>query len=215
MTPFGNPEGIPPSFAETYRTHLPRLRRALELTGLDSSTAEDLAQEAFARTLYHWARIAKGSNPAGYAYRVGFNLAKRHWRSLSRHGTLQTPSEAERPSRPDSIDEQVTTRMLAEEALSRMPPRQRACALLCLFAGVSTKDAARALGITQGTVRTHLAHARATLAVALRSEPPAPDASHHQRGQPNDEVPGKEVPDTSRDVSGTGSVAHVIRLEET
>jgi RNA polymerase sigma-70 factor (ECF subfamily) len=200
--------GVPPSFAEMYRTHLPRLRRALELAGLDKDSAEDMAQEAFARTFYHWARVAKGNNPPGYAYRVAFNLAKRHWKARSRmqgdprnsspaanwedqwpQATRQVPIGS---GGSQGVEETVVTSLVAVEVLSKLPKRQRACAVLCLFAGLSTKEAARALGITQGTVRKQLAHARKAFALALGPKPPAPDASPHRRSQPSHSPPLQE-----------------------
>src|SRR5581483_3411550 len=64
-------------FVEMYEVHYPRLVRALEIGGLDRATAEDTAQEAFARTLGHVRRVRLGSNPPGYVYRVGFRVGRR------------------------------------------------------------------------------------------------------------------------------------------
>ena len=55
-------------FVECYRTHYPRLVRALRLSGADGPTAEDLAQEAFGRALARWRRVSRGPNPPGYVY---------------------------------------------------------------------------------------------------------------------------------------------------
>src|SRR5205823_3740447 len=51
---------------------------ALRVAGtIDRAAAEDIAQEAFARTLGHWRRVRQGTNPAGYVYRVAFRLLRR------------------------------------------------------------------------------------------------------------------------------------------
>ncbi|MCA1692656.1 MAG: hypothetical protein LC733_10840 [Actinobacteria bacterium] len=47
------------------------------LTGARRDDAEDVAQEAFARTLSRWRRVRTGSNPPGYVYRVAFRLLRR------------------------------------------------------------------------------------------------------------------------------------------
>src|SRR5438105_3769771 len=70
-------------FVEVYRAHYGRLVRALELAGAGRATAEDLAQEAFARTYRHWRRVREGLNPSGYPYRVAFRLAARDRRGLA------------------------------------------------------------------------------------------------------------------------------------
>jgi DNA-directed RNA polymerase specialized sigma24 family protein len=50
-------------FVTVYEAHYPRLVRALQIGGLDRPSAEDVAQEAFARTLGHWRRVRLGTNP--------------------------------------------------------------------------------------------------------------------------------------------------------
>lgn len=129
--------------------------RALELGGLDRGSAEDAAQEAFARTLGHWRRVRLGTNPAGYVYRVGFRVARRTFR---REELLL--------GEPESLGDaagQVAARVSIEAVLRGMPPRRRACAVMCLLSGLSTKEAARSLGIAEGTVRKQLELARGTL----------------------------------------------------
>ena len=56
-----------------------------------------------------------------------------------------------------------------EATITAMPDKRRACALLCLVVGVSTRDVAEALGLADGTVRKHLEAARADLQQALWS----------------------------------------------
>jgi RNA polymerase sigma factor (sigma-70 family) len=66
----------------------------------------------------------------------------------------------------DTADDAVL-RVDLERALRAMPPRRRACALLCLGAGLTPIEAGRALGIAPGTVRTQLARARTDLRTGL------------------------------------------------
>ncbi len=155
--------GASPDFIEVYEAHYGRLVRALELGGLGRASAEDVAQEAFARTLYHWRRVREGTNPPGYAYRVAFRLARR---TFARETAHSQPLEGDLTA-PGDVAGEATARTSVEAALDAMPPRRRACAVLCFMGGVSTKDAARSLGIAQGTVRKQLEHARATLHTAL------------------------------------------------
>ena len=71
---------IAEDFVTVYEAHYPRLVRALEIGGLDRPSAEDVAQEAFARTLGHWRRVRLGTNPPGYVYRTAFRLSRSHWK---------------------------------------------------------------------------------------------------------------------------------------
>jgi len=139
-------------FVTVYEAHYPRLVRALEISGLDRPSAEDVAQEAFARTLGHWRRVRLGSNPPGYVYRTAFRLSRGHWKH-------DEPLESERASRHDTAAEAVAALGL-EDALSAMPARRRACAMACFVVGLTPKEAARSLGIAEGTVRKQLGLAR-------------------------------------------------------
>jgi len=152
-------------FVTVYETHYPRLVRALEIGGLDRPAAEDVAQEAFARTLGHWRRVRLGTNPPGYIYRTAFRLSRNHWK----RDDLLDP---ERSSRQDTASEAISNLAL-EDALARMPARRRACAMLCFVVGLTPKEAGRSLGIAEGTVRKQLGLARDDLRYLLE-EPPAP-----------------------------------------
>ena len=154
--------GIDEGFVALYEGDYPRLVRALELSGANRETAEDVAQEAFSRTLARWPRVRRGTNPAGYVYRVAF----RHLRRRRYRESLIT----EEPTTPD-IATEVSVSLDVERALQAMPPAQRRCAVLCLVAGVSTQDAARSLRIAQSTVRKQIERARGDLRHVLADQP--------------------------------------------
>jgi len=133
--------------------------RALELSGADRSRAEDVAQEAFARTLPHWRRVRTGTNPPGYVYRVAFRLARRagHLEVPTPDGTLSVEAAA------GDVAAEAALGVDLAKAVDAMPRGRRAVALLCMLAGLSTKDAAKSLGIAESTVRKQLERARAEL----------------------------------------------------
>jgi RNA polymerase sigma factor (sigma-70 family) len=145
-------------FVGVYEHHYPRLVRALEISGATRPEAEDIAQEAFARTLSHWRRVRNGANPPGYAYTVAFRLARKRMPPTVLLGD-DLPS-------PDVAGEAVANVAVAS-ALAAMPPRRRTCAVLCLLGGLSPAEAGQVLGIEASTVRKQLEHARAALAVQL------------------------------------------------
>jgi RNA polymerase sigma factor (sigma-70 family) len=153
-------------FAVMFSEHYRRVVRALELSGLDRVSAEDSAQEAFARTLGHWSRVRTGTNPAGYVYRTAFRLARRELRRAR-----PVPLDEASVAAPGDEAGATALRLDVEAALRAMPPRRRACAVGCLVLGLSTKEVARALGIAEGTVRKQLEHARSALRPGGEGDP--------------------------------------------
>jgi len=153
-----HPEAASDDFVDLFVSHYSRLVAALRLGGADAASAEDLAQEAFARTLGHWRRVRHGSNPAGYVYRVAFRLLARRnsrWREAAL-GDTDLASGAVGP------EDQAVDGLEARAALDAMPPRRRVCAALVWYLGFSAEEAGAILGITGATVRTQLERARAT-----------------------------------------------------
>ncbi|MGH9291354.1 MAG: RNA polymerase sigma factor [Acidimicrobiales bacterium] len=146
-------------FADVYEAHYSRVVRALELGGLNRHDADDVAQEAFARTLGRWGRVRGGTNPPGYVYKTAFHLARRRV-------PREVPLVAE-VAAPLDVAADTTTLVAAEQALAAMPPRRRSAAVLCLVLGLSTREAARSLGIAEGTVRKQVELARRSLRTAL------------------------------------------------
>jgi RNA polymerase sigma factor (sigma-70 family) len=153
------PLSVSHDFAEVFRSHYPRLVRALELSGATHWEAEDIAQEAFARTFGHWRRVRTGSNPPGYVFRTAFNL-------LRRRGLLPASPLDDAPA-GGALDDAVAARVDLDRALAVMPPRRRACVVLCWLLETPTAEAAEALGIAPGTVRKQLELARRHLSTRL------------------------------------------------
>ncbi|MGI8493229.1 MAG: sigma factor-like helix-turn-helix DNA-binding protein [Acidimicrobiales bacterium] len=164
------PDDATEDFVDCYRTHYSRLRRALCLGGADPSTAEDLAQEAFARTLVHWRRVRRGTNPPGYVYRTAFRLLSRA-RSLPATVTMDPAGPVGAAA---GADGEATTRVAVERALAALPSRRRECAVACLVVGLPVAEAAAALGIAEGTVRKHLEEARRDIAAACDAQASRP-----------------------------------------
>jgi RNA polymerase sigma-70 factor (ECF subfamily) len=162
-------------FDEFYRGNYRRVVLSLRLATGSVEEAEDLAQEAFARTLVHWARVRRGSSPLGYVYRVAFRLQqRRRFRRKRQHDAatdaarLQSTGPAAVSS--DSWSDGATARV----ALSQLPPACRRAAVLCLYAEMTAPEAAAVLGISASTIRTHVQRAREALVAIL-----APDNDAH------------------------------------
>jgi len=113
--------------------------------------------------------------------------ARRHQAALSR---LQPP-----PDLPDFTDE-LAARLddrdrlaAARAAVRRLPARERDV-LICIWSGLNTAEAAQALGVPEGTVRTRLARARRRLrALAKDAQPQARRSKNHCGGPEDIEQP--------------------------
>ncbi len=160
-------------FVALYEQHYGRVVRAVELAGASTHEAEDVAQEAFARTLARWRRVRKGSSPAGYVYRVAFRLSRSSRRRdvpfSEDHAAVARVAGAEGAG---DLAEGVATRLDVIAALEAMPPGRRSCAVACLVVGMAPKEAGRALGIAASTVRKQLERARADLRGSLAGDAP-------------------------------------------
>lgn len=152
------------SFDELYERHYRRLVVALTLNaGVVGEDAADIAQDAFAITYSRWERVSRGTNPAGYVYRVGFRRAFRAKRRAAAP-SVGTPGAGEDRTASSAIDG-VDLRQLVLD-LAR---RERQVLTLRLIAGFDTRDTASTLGISEGTVRRALFDARRKLAEAYRA----------------------------------------------
>jgi RNA polymerase sigma factor (sigma-70 family) len=146
-------------FDDLYREQYPRLVRALSIAGARDA-AEDIAQEAMARTLARWRRVRKGTNPVGYVYTTAFRLLQRHQRRAQPSALAREPSTAG----PEAV---TVANVVVVQALDAMPAARRAVAALCISLGWSTDEAAAALGIAPSTARVQLHRAREDLHRAL------------------------------------------------
>lgn len=157
-------EGSTGAFARLVERHQQPLRAFLRRTSGDWSQADDLAQETF---LTAWNRIDQlkaGASVRAWLCGIAYNKHLSALRSGSRDRAREARYEAERPS---AQSEPIESRLALEAALSELPPDQRACVALCLAADFSHAEAAEALVLPLGTVKSHVTRGRARLLQAL------------------------------------------------
>ncbi|MGH9170511.1 MAG: sigma-70 family RNA polymerase sigma factor [Acidimicrobiales bacterium] len=146
------------TFEEFFARMLPRtIGVARRVTG-DPWTAEDVAVEAMAKAHARWARVGSLEWRDAWLLKVASREALRH---LGRHPLLPVPTQA-----GDEADAVVLRRALAA-ALAHLPRRQRETVVLRYICDLSEPDVASALGVSAGTVKTHLHRALASLRSSL------------------------------------------------
>ncbi|MBV1850098.1 SigE family RNA polymerase sigma factor [Catellatospora tritici] len=132
------------------------LRSAYLLTG-DQHLAEDLVQEALARTHRAWSRLHQSGNAEAYARRVMYHTQVSVWRRRKVAEDLpgDLPEQADR----STDDESITRRMALARALSSLSARQRAVVVLRFFEDHTEVEAADLLGVSVSTIKTQTARA--------------------------------------------------------
>lgn len=132
-----------------------RLRRTAYLICGDWEQASDIVQEALIRVYVAWPRIEHKGGVNSFARRCVVNVAIDMGRRRS-STELPTPHEAmDRPT--GTADHDVPARTALIDALRELAPRQRACVVLRYFEDLSVSDTARALGTSEGTVKSQTA----------------------------------------------------------
>jgi RNA polymerase sigma-70 factor, ECF subfamily len=139
----------------------------LHLTG-DLVRAEDVAQETLLRA---WQRFpvldeARGS-VRSWLFTVARNIVIDEWRSKRSHNEHVV---AELPEHADAVDQtdQLLQSWVVAEAVTQLSAEHRAVLLECYYRGHSVAEAARRLGVPEGTVKSRTHYALRALRLALQ-----------------------------------------------
>ncbi|WP_293482553.1 RNA polymerase sigma factor [Phenylobacterium sp.] len=156
--------GSTAAFSRLVDRHQKAVRAFLRRTCGDWATADDLAQETFLAAWSRMDRLESGASVRAWFCGIGYNKHLTALRSRGRERARENAYEADRPAAVASMSEE---RMAAERALATLPADQRACVALCLAADFSHAEAAEALNLPLGTVKSHVARGRARLLEVL------------------------------------------------
>ncbi|WP_282008183.1 RNA polymerase sigma factor [Brevundimonas aveniformis] len=156
------------AFSELVLRHQAAVRGFLRRVCADPSEADDMAQEALVTA---WTKIGTLKPDAsvrswfcGLAWRKAMTTQRGRARSAARDRQwLETRPEFDTPAARDQI--------AVRKALDNLPEDQRAVVALCLAGDWSHAEAAEALGLPLGTVKSHAARGRAKLLEAMGEAP--------------------------------------------
>lgn len=84
--------------------------------------------------------------------------------------TLQARTDSNAPADPAAHAEQRQTMRFIEQALTRLPPRQREAFLLRYWEELDVAETAAAMGCSEGSVKTHCSRAVHALAEMLKAK---------------------------------------------
>lgn len=156
-------------FAEFYRRSADECLRAVLVSVGDLDTAQDLADEAFARAWASWHTVSRHPAPTAWVVRTALNANISRWRRRHREVSVPDPGTvADPPMAGGAADSPIDPRIMA--SLMRLPARQRQVVALRLILDLDTGATAEVLGIAPGTVMSHLGRAIAALREDLMPE---------------------------------------------
>jgi len=153
---------------QLHREHSAALwRYSLRLTGNDRSRAEDVVQETLLRAWKHPAVLSGGEGSVrAWLFTVARNIVIDEWRSRRSRQELAVADVPE-PSETTDDTEQLLLSWVVAEAITRLSPEHRAVLLECYYHGQPVAEAARRLGVPEGTVKSRTHYALRALRLAL------------------------------------------------
>lgn len=149
------------AFEELVRSCQTDVRRLCLHLLHDDGLADDAAQDAFVRAFRFLPRFRGDSRFSTWLLSIARNCALDELRRAKRRARLLDGERAE------VVGGDHGRRLEVREAVARLPLDLREPVVLIDVLGMAYRDAARLLGLPQGTVKSRVHRARETLATAL------------------------------------------------
>lgn len=144
-------------FTEFYEATRDECLRIVLLNVGDLTLAEDLVAEGFTRAWTAWRTVRDHPAPRAWVIKTALNTHVSWWRRRRRETSLDGQDVAGHADLLSALDSSTVT------ALRRLPVRQRQVVALRLLLDLDTETTAQTLGISPGTVSSHLHRALGTL----------------------------------------------------
>ena len=154
------PAGIETVFRAEYRQLVGLARLLVD----DPGQAEEVVQDAFVALHGRWGEVER---PAAFLRTAVVNggRGRLRRREVARRHLRATEPPMDR--RPDDAAVLAEEHGATAAALRALPDRQRACIALRFYDDMTEAEIASTLGISVGSVKTHVHRGMATLAAAL------------------------------------------------
>ena len=151
-----------------HHEHAPALwAYCLHLVGPDRARAQDVCQETLLRAWQHPSVLSRPPELVrGWLFTVARNLVIDEWRSSRARRETVTANPPE-PALGHEEVEQLLQAWVVAEAVTRLSADHRRVLYECYYQGRSVADAARRLGVPEGTVKSRTHYALRALRLAL------------------------------------------------
>lgn len=161
-------DGDGEAFAALVQAHADRLWPvALRLCGWNASDAEDALQDAFISAMRNAGSFRGEAKVSTWLHRIVVNACLDRLRRRQRRPESELLDEAFLIADPRDRFGERELAMEIERGLAALPDEQRAAVVLVDVAGWPVAEAAQALGVPTGTVKSRAARGRAKLALEL------------------------------------------------
>ncbi len=141
------------AFGELVRRHGSPVRQLLRRMGAQPTEADDVAQDAFLTAFERIAEFRGEGTFAGWVKRIA---ARQYLRRLQRNRRVSGFATDEAQDEIEAPPEDVDHRIDLDEALKALSDAERVCVSMCYGAGLSHAEAAEALNLPLGTVKSHV-----------------------------------------------------------
>jgi RNA polymerase sigma-70 factor, ECF subfamily len=160
-------EGDVQAWSRLYQENFDRVFRHIRLLTGDSDVAEDLVQETFAKAMTALRTFRGDSSFSTWLGGIAINTVRAHWRhqrnTHTARGRLLAIQEAAPPGTqtPEQADLQKRRAEVLYAILAELPDNLREVFALRELEGLSAREVACQLGITEGNVAVRASRARA------------------------------------------------------
>jgi RNA polymerase sigma-70 factor (ECF subfamily) len=155
------------AFGQLVRRHQRRAYAVARAIVLNHEDAEDAVQEAFLHAYRALDRFRPDQAFGAWLHRIVANAALDLTRRRKVREADELPETVASPFRDPAESDDLRKRL--RDALSELPPRQRAVIVLHDVEGYKHAEIGKMLGIPEGTARSDLHYARARLRDSLGS----------------------------------------------
>lgn len=163
------------TLAALHREHYRALVRLANLLLNDQGRSEEIVQDAFVKLQLSWGGLRRLDRAPAYLRSAVMNGARselRHGKVVTRFAERRTVSPAAPTAEAGALGAAEHQRVV--DALRRLPTRQRQALALRYYLDLGEREMAEAMGVSPGSVKTHLRRGLAALA-GLLGEPPESD----------------------------------------
>lgn len=171
--------GDPDAVAALFDRYADRVHQHCRRLVADRADAEDATAQTFLEVWRHRHRVREHEGSAlPWLYGVATNVCRNQARGRRRHlrAVGRLSPDLAHPDHAEAVTDRVTGEQRARDvldALARLPQRERDVVALVAWTGLTYEQAATALDVPVGTVRSRLSRARRRLATLAPEGPSA------------------------------------------
>jgi RNA polymerase sigma factor (sigma-70 family) len=151
-----------------FTLYWPRLVRFLFTQASNSSLADDVAGDTFLKAWDNWDTLLRCERPDSWLFKVAIRQLRREEAHARSRGSLaEDPIALMADIQQAAVMDEWVADNLTLSAAIRTLPRRQAEVIACALVSYTTRETAKILGMSEGTVRSHLCIAQGKLRVLL------------------------------------------------